>query len=102
MKNTLFKSGMILVLWNTLAVAAQAQPQTQNGGAWWDRLGISYRGAFNVTANFTGLGGYTSMNKPGVPGPTPTTGGPGTVVRTYDDGFIGVDISGNAGGTTTY
>ena len=102
MKTNLLKSGMILVLLNTLAAAAEAQPQTQQGDAWWDSLGISYRGAFNITANFTGLGGYTSMKTPGVPGPTPTTGGPGSVVRTYDDGFIGVDISGNAGGTTTY
>ena len=102
MKTTLLKLGIVSIFLNTLAVAAQAQLQTQKGDAWWDRLGISYRGAFNISANFTGLGGFTSMNTPGVPGPTPTAGGLGTVVRTYDDGFIGVDISGNVGGTTTY
>jgi hypothetical protein len=102
MKTILLKLGMVLVLLNTAAITSLAQMQTETSDAWWDRLGISYRAAFNISANFTGLGGFTSMNTPGVPGPTPTTGGPGTVMRTYDDGFIGVDISGNAGGTTTY
>lgn len=102
MKTKLIKSGTVLFTLAAGMLTVQAQDNPQNEGPWWNRLGISYRAAFNISANFTGLGGYVSLNMPGVPGPTPTTGGSGTVVRTYDDGFIGVDVSGNAGGTTTY
>lgn len=102
MKIKLTKSGIIPLTLAAGVLAVGAQDKPQNDSLWWGRLDISYRAAFNISANFTGLGGFTSMNTPGVPGSTPTTGGPGTVVRTYDDGFIGVDVSGNAGGTTTY
>jgi hypothetical protein len=102
MKTKSIKLGTALFTLAAGILAVRAQDNPQNESPWWGRLGISYRAAFNISASFTGLGGYTSMNTPGVPGPTPTTGGPGTVERTYDDGFIGVDISGNAGGTTTY
>lgn len=102
MKIKFIKLGTFLVVLVVGGLAVRAQDNTQNESPWRGRLGISYRAAFNISANFTGLGGFTSMNTPGVPGPTPTTGGPGTVVRTYNDGFIGVDVSGNAGGTTTY
>lgn len=94
MKTKLIKSGMVLAGLGSVAVAARAQDDA------WSRIGVSYRAGFNISASFSGLGGYTSPNNPGAPGQI--TGDPGTVVRTYDDGFIGIDISGNAGGRTTY
>ena len=102
MKTKLIKSGTVLVILAAGVLAVGAQDNPQNEIPWWGRLGLGYRAAFNISANFTGLGGFASRHIPGVPGLTPTTGGPGAVARTYDDGFIGVDISGNAGGTTTY
>lgn len=102
MKTKFIKLRTILVGLAAGVLTVHAQDNPQYESPWWSRLGISYRAAFNISANFTGLGGFTSLNTPGIPGPTPTIGGPGTVVRTYDDGFIGVDVSGNAGGTTTY
>ncbi len=58
-----------------------------------NRFGIGMRLGFNINAKFSGLGGYTSMASPG-----PATGG--GVDRTYDDGFVKVDASGNQGGST--
>ena len=98
MKTKLIKSSMLLAGVSTLAVGTQAQ----DNGSWMDRLGLGYHGALNITAKFSGLGGFTSLNTPGVAGATADTAAPGTVVRTYDDGFIGVDNSQNAGGTSTY
>ena len=66
----------------------------------WGRVSLSYRAGFNISASFSGLGGFTPTSNPGSAGRI--TGAPGAVVRTYDDGFIGIDVSGNAGNSTTY
>jgi len=57
---------------------------------------VSYSLNFNVSADFSSVGGA-------VPGPSPTAPlvAPGDV-QLFDDGFIGMDISGNAGGLTTF
>ena len=98
MKTKLIKSGVLLAGVSTMAAGAQAE----DNGSWTDRIGLGYRAALNISAKFSGLGGYNNLNTPGVAGATPATAAPGTIVRTYDDGFIGVDNSQNAGGTTTY
>lgn len=98
MKTKLIKSGVLLAGVSTMAAGAQAQ----DSGSWTDRIGLGYRAALNISAKFSGLGGYNSLNTPGVAGVTPATAAPGTIVRTYDDGFIGVDISQNASSLTTY
>ena len=59
------------------------------------RLGVNYQAAFNVRASFHNLGNFPSRSNPG-----PATGA-GTD-RFYDDGFNRVDVSGNAGGLTSY
>lgn len=56
------------------------------------RVGIKFRAFNNVSASFEGLGAYTPPN----PVPPTATG----TAKDYDDGFVGVDISGNAGGLT--
>ncbi len=53
----------------------------------WGRFNLSYRGAFNVSASFSGVGGFAP----------PGSAGSGI----YNDGFVGVDSSHNAGGYTT-
>lgn len=100
MKTKLIQSGTALFILAAGIVAVRAQDSPQQATPWWGHIGISYRAGFNVSANFTGLGGYVSPNMPG--GPGRIAGAPGTVVRTYDDGFVGVDTSGNANGHTTY
>lgn len=65
-----------------------------------NRFGVSYRAAFNVTAEFKkvgvirGPGGNTGRD------PGPATGD--TVDRFYDDGYNRVDISGNKDGLTWF
>lgn len=58
------------------------------------RLSVSAGSLLNVEFEYTGLGAYDSPN----PTPSPASG----TAKTYDDGFIGVDVSGNAGGQTWF
>lgn len=59
------------------------------------RFGMSYRAAYEMTADFGGLGAFAAMTAPG-----PAAGA--AVDRTYDNGFNMIDVSGNAGGMTTF
>jgi hypothetical protein len=58
-----------------------------------DRFGLSLHAAFNTKVNFTSLRGYPSPSQP-------SPGAGGGLDRTYDDGFVRKDASGNAGGQT--
>lgn len=69
------------------AVAGDDSPSDPN------RLSISYRPGFNISAKFSGLGGFAALTSPG-----PATGG--GINRTYDDGSNLLDIRGNAAGLT--
>ncbi|MCD6049215.1 MAG: hypothetical protein K0Q55_618, partial [Verrucomicrobia bacterium] len=83
---------MCLGLAATLAAgSAEAADQGRFG-----HFRISYSLNFNVSADFSNIGGSA-------PGPSPFTPllAPGDIQQ-YDDGFIGMDISGNAGGLTTF
>ena len=55
-----------------------------------NRFGISYRAGFNISAKFKNVGGYKS----------PLNRDPVTGAAQYDDGYIGVDPSGNLGNET--
>lgn len=59
-------------------------------------FGISYKLNFNVSADFSNIGSFPALSNPGAP-----LAAPGDV-RTYDDGFVGVDNTGNAGNLTTF
>lgn len=59
-----------------------------------NRLTVAPRAAFNVQAGFTSSLAAAAVD------PGPATGG--KIPRTYDDGFVGVDSSGNAEGRTWY
>jgi hypothetical protein len=87
--NTLWlKSGMVLVVAGA-GMAAHAQDDG-NGDDIWGRFNVSYRVGLNIKANFSGVGAFA-------PPATPPGGGTG-----YNDGFVGIDSSHNAGGFTTY
>lgn len=58
----------------------------------WNHFGVDYWMGFNVQAKFTS-GGFATPTPPG-----PSAGS--AVNRTYSDGFVHVDSSGNAGGQT--
>lgn len=58
-----------------------------------DSLTLSGGALLNVRAEFGGLGVLAPASNPG-----PAIGG--AVVRTYDNGFVGVDVTGNGGDTT--
>lgn len=75
-----------------LAVSAEGADKGRYG-----RFGISYNLNFNVAAEFSGIGGAG----PG-PSPSATPLVNSGDVQQYDDGFIGMDISGNAGGMTWF
>jgi hypothetical protein len=72
--------------------AAAAQAATAEDDAP-NQFGFGARLGFNIKARFSNLGGYTSGASPG-----PASGG--GLDRTYDDGFVRVDGSGNRGGQT--
>jgi len=57
-----------------------------------NRFGINYRAGFDITARFKKVGGYKS----------PLNIDPATGAAQYDDGFIGVDSSGNLGDETQF
>ncbi|HEY1170843.1 MAG TPA: hypothetical protein VGH19_05680 [Verrucomicrobiae bacterium] len=75
-----------------MAGSAQAQDKGSFG-----RFGISYNLNFNVAAEFSGIGGAGPGLNPGL---VPLVN-PGDIQQ-FDDGFIGMDASGNAGGLTTF
>src|ERR1035437_8830196 len=57
----------------------------------WNHFGLDFRMGFNIQAKFTGAGVLAA--------PPPPSAGP-AVNRTYSDGFVNVDSSGNAGNLT--
>jgi hypothetical protein len=59
-----------------------------------NRITVAPRAAFNVKAGFTSSLAASAVD------PGPATGG--KIPRAYDDGFVGVDSSGNAEGKTWY
>jgi len=61
-----------------------------------NRVGLSYRAAFNITARFKNVGNVGGGGR----GPGPATGG--DIDRFYDDGYNRVDISGNKDGLTWF
>lgn len=60
------------------------------------RFGVSYNLNFNVSADFSNIGAFPALSNPTAPLLVPGD------MRTYDDGFVGMDISGNAGDLTTF
>lgn len=73
-----------------LTVVAQSRNDQDNP----NRFSLAARFGFNFKADFSSSGGGT----PSSSNPGPATGG--GVNRTYDDGVVGVDSSGNDGGQT--
>ena len=65
-----------------------------------NRFSLNGRFTFAVDAEFTSTTPTLDLGVPGAIATTPAQAG--TILRTYDDGFIGVDISGNAGSLTTF
>lgn len=65
-----------------------------------NRFSLNGRFTFGVDAKFTSVTPAPDLGVFGAIATTPAQAG--NVVRTYDDGFIGVDISGNAGDATTF
>jgi len=55
-----------------------------------NRIGLGYRMGFNTSVDFRSLGSTPLANNPSVTG------------RSYDNGFVGTDDTGNAGGLTSY
>lgn len=84
MNKALFKSGLILT---AVSMGAAARATDEDNG-FWGRFNLSYRAAFNISASFSGVGGYAP----------PGNGAAGV----YNDGFVGVDSTQNVGGYTTY
>src|ERR1043166_3064305 len=56
-----------------------------------NRFGLSYRMAFNIKANFKDIGAFNAGSNPNLH-IDPNTG---HLIRTYDDGYNGVDITDN-------
>lgn len=92
MKITITGCAALLVLTWSAPLQAQLEPPTDQNP---NRIGLSYRAGFNITAQFSGLGGFPRQSAPG-----PATGG--GINRNYDDGYNRVDSAGNAGGETWY
>ncbi len=65
-----------------------------------NRLGVSYRMGFNMTAEFKNLGNVATAGGGRGRGPGPATGG--QVDRFYDDGYNRVDVSGNKDNLTWF
>ena len=64
------------------------------------RLSLGGRFTFGVDADFTSATPTLDLGPAGAIATTPAMAA--TILRNYDDGFIGVDVSGNAGDTTTF
>lgn len=92
MKNTMVPLSTSVVA-SFLALAAVSATGAQPAADGPDRFSLGMRLGFNIDATFKNVGGYAGFNHPG-----PATGG--GINRTYNDGFVGVDSSGNAGGLT--
>jgi hypothetical protein len=83
-----FIAAAAIVAATSLAVMAQDESD-----AGWNHFGADARLGFNIKANFMNEGGFTATAPP-----PPSAGG--AVNRNYNDGFVNVDSSGNAGGQT--
>ncbi|MGO8929778.1 MAG: hypothetical protein ACLQU3_23170 [Limisphaerales bacterium] len=70
----------------SLSVLAQDDNQSE-----WNHFGLDFRMGFNIQAKF--------MNSGAAAAPPPPSAG-GAVNRAYNDGFVNVDSSGNAGNLT--
>ncbi|MBM3883981.1 MAG: hypothetical protein FJ387_30470 [Verrucomicrobia bacterium] len=92
MKQLILFTTLAGVLWSGTSTSAQSD-NLQNGPL--SRVGVSYRSGFNGSASFKNVGG---LNLPADPDPVPGGG----VDRFYDDGYVRVDSSGNAGGETWF
>lgn len=73
-----------------MPLAASAQ---NDNNSEWNHVGLDFRLGLNIDARFKNIGVSSSRAQPG-----PATGG--GLNRTYDDGFVRVDSSGNQGGVT--
>lgn len=71
-----------------LPALAQAESDSE-----WNHVGLNFRVGLNIKARFNNIGASISAAQPG-----PATGG--GIDRTYDDGYVRVDASGNQGGLT--
>jgi len=85
--------GLGLGMAATLAVnqASGAEPASRYG-----RFGISYSLGLNISASFSNIGAFPALSNPNAPLVNPGD------ARTYDDGFVGMDNTGNAGGLTSF
>lgn len=84
---SLLSSGLLIVAGTSSALSSEPIPRP-------NRLTFGPRLGFNVEAGFASSLGDPATN------PGPATGG--GLDRTYEDGFVLVDSSGNAGGKTWY
>jgi len=85
-----------LVLGGGMVPSVEAQDALRNR----NRFSLNSRFTFLVGADFNSS---TPVNDIGPAGAVATTAADaGTILRQYDDGFIGVDVSGNAGNTTWF
>ena len=55
-----------------------------------NRFQLSYRAAFNISANFKNIGAFPARSNPN---PMDNPAHPGFFLRTYDDGFLGEDVT---------
>jgi hypothetical protein len=82
-------ASLAVALVATPAAAQSPTPHPKN------RLGLSARFGFNIQAEFRNLPGTTAVTDPG-----PAAGS--AIDRYYDDGYVGVDNTGNNLGLTAY
>ena len=76
---------------SVLTAAAPSVRAQTDGDPEWNHFGMDARLGFNIRARYMTLGSMAA--------PAPATSG-GNVNRTYADGFVGTDVSGNQGGLT--
>lgn len=86
MQNLLFKSTVVAAAVSAAPFALRAQ---NDDGSEWNHFGAEARAGFNLRAKF--------LNEGAVAAPLPPAAG-GAVNRSYGDGFVNVDSSGNQGG----
>ena len=55
-----------------------------------NRFQLGYRAAFNITASFKNIGAVAAQSNPDA---HPNPAHPGFSIRTYDDGFLGEDVT---------
>ena len=77
-----------------MSAAAGEAPRDPN------RFSMNGRFTFSVDAAFTSRTPVRDVGPPGAIATTPAQAG--AIIRSYDDGFIGVDVSGNAGDATVF